>query len=271
MDVWFTSRDSILGVGYPRAKLAYGGPCQTLGPLWAGEQGAGRKEPVKGGWGSSHGVGSSSSCPLLFFPCLECSGSEVLHLSWGCRAALGPYAQGGAGEAFRVGLGWVCSCRTADRAGQRLHLLHCCPWQRLLSPSPCSLGPPPQSRSWPALASPSPLSFALSLLLSRWPLGGRWMSGVYILHGRARWGALLVGVGLLSACAVSLPVVSGPLGCPLPAPQLASSPPASLARSQPQPQAENGESSPITCHSPPPLLPSTLPTHPSSFCSLSPH
>lgn len=160
-----------------------------------------------------------------------------------------------------TGQGRDCTCCIAALGSA------CCP------PPPAAWDPhpPPPSRSWPALASPSPLSFALSLLLSRWPLGGRWMSGVYILHGRAGWGALLVGVGLLSACAVSLPVVSGPLGCPLPAPQLASSPPASLARSQPQPQAENGESSPITCHSPPPLLPSTLPTHPSSFCSLSPH
>lgn len=48
---------------------------------------------MRGGWGPSHGVGSSSSCPLLFFPCLECSGSEVLPLSWGVLCSL--RAQGG--------------------------------------------------------------------------------------------------------------------------------------------------------------------------------
>lgn len=35
MDVWVTSRDSILG--HPRAMLAYGNQCQILGPLRMGE------------------------------------------------------------------------------------------------------------------------------------------------------------------------------------------------------------------------------------------
>lgn len=129
-------------------------------------------------------------------------------------------------EDCRVGLGWVCSCRSADRAGQRLHLLHCCPWQRWLFPSPCSLGPPPP-HSWPALASPSPLSFSLSLLLSRWPLGGRWMSGVYLLHGWAGWGCFAGGGGAavcmwLCLCLWSLAPLAArfqlPSFCPHPQP-----------------------------------------------------
>ena len=77
-----------------------------------------------------------------------------------------------------------------------------------------STGPavPPSSVEPPApipgscLLPPALPQLSLSLLLSRWPLGGRWTSGVYSLRRwRAGWGALRWwrGAGLLSACASS--------------------------------------------------------------------
>lgn len=99
------------------------------------------------------------------------------------------------------------------------------------------------------------LSFSLSLLLSRWPLGGRWMSGVYTLCGQAGLGCFAGGGGA-AVCMwpCFLPVVLGSLGCPPPASQAYVPTPRQFDR-VPQPQAENGEGPPITpCHSPSPLF-----------------
>lgn len=147
------------------------------------------------------GWGSFPSPPLLFFPCLECSGGGVQRLSWGIRCRLWAICPGlGQWGASWWGRVEFAPAGAADRGqGRALHFLHCCPWQHLLSPHP---GPQPRDPAFLARAcslQPS-LSFSLFLLLSRWPLGGRWMSGVYTLHGRAGGGASLVGVGLLSAC-----------------------------------------------------------------------
>lgn len=173
------------------------------------------------------GCESFSSCGPLFFPCLELSGSKVQHLSWGCCVVFGSYAQGwGQVEGVRVGWGGVCSHRNADRAGRSLHLLHCCLWQRLLSPFPQPLQPgDPSPHSCPRLLPPAlsqhlPLSASLSLALRR-------KVDVRCVH--TLWegwvGHFAGGGGAAMHVAVSLPVVSGSLGCPLPALQLMSSPP----------------------------------------------
>lgn len=218
----------------------------TLEPRWPMGARArlwGLCEWGRGGWDSSHGVGVLLLPP---FPCVERSRSKVQHLSWG-----GGVIRPGAGPSrgFQGGLGGVCLWRSAHRAGQggacscciAAFGSACCP----PSPTPAAWGPLPPFL--PALASSSPLSFSLSLLLSRWPLGGRWMSGVYGLPGRAGRGAPPVGVGLLSACG-RVPACGLWLPwLPAPAPQLVSHPhPASLTRSWPPPQAENGEGPPIT-------------------------
>lgn len=89
----------------------------------------------------------------------------------------------------------------------------------------------------PACSLQPPLSFSLSLLLSRWPLGGRWMSGVYVLH---RWRAGVEGLlwlrgGWAAVCmcphCMSLPVDPGFLGCPPPASPAEALPPTSVTRS----------------------------------------
>lgn len=82
---------------------------------------------------------------------------------------------------------------------------------------------PPTPIPGSCLLPPALPQLSLSLLLSRWPLGGRWTSGVYSLRRwRAGWGgASLVEGGGAAVCmcflCMSLPVVSGSLGCPRPA------------------------------------------------------
>lgn len=120
-----------------------------------------------------------------------------------------------------------------------------------------------------ALAAPNPLaasgspflaracslqpsfSFSLSLLLSCWPLGGRWMSGVYTLCGWAGLGRFAGGGGLQSACGlVSCLWFWALLAAPLQIPKLMSPLPGSLTMSL-NPRLRMGRvlsSPPVTPH-----------------------
>lgn len=76
-------------------------------------------------------------------------------------------------------------------------------WWPSLDPDRC----PPLS--W---ALPLHLSFSLSLLLSRWPLGGRWMSGVY--RGQVEGDASLRLGAALCMCFSHCPCVWSPAPSP---------------------------------------------------------
>lgn len=165
-------------------------------------------------------------------------------------------ARGAAGLGYTAcpgrGLGFVLAGALTGRG--RALLLRVPPWVAVAVPRPWPQGPSPPVLA--LLAPSSPLSFSLSLLLSRWPLGGRWMSGVYTLHGRRAGGHLAGGGGLLSACALtaaSLSVLTGSLGCTPPAS------PACVPHPSPDitPGREWGGSSHCPFHSP------SLPPHPS--------